>query len=300
MLEYDFAFAELAVKYLETGDLDYLRMIGDLPASQHMINHAKYFGNATQASTTLEFISQFFSPLDKQRESLLVFKRNLCYAKEMVAKTCIAEVSALRYLPKDFTFAGNVFFTFGYDIGVAFGRNCSLNLAHPIFSNDVREILFYAIHEIHHIGFIAEKGGEMPSFSALRTRGDMANAIEYCTHLEGMAVYAPFSMREDEGTIDTDNDYVSLSSPCVLKEMEKEYFNIYRYFKGCPDAPLSKEDTQKISILSDEKRLWYIVGGHMAKVIDQIHGRKKLTALISENSENFISLYIETVSKGRS
>ena len=291
MLEYDFTFAELAVKYLETEDLDCLRKIIDLPATHHIMSHAKHFGNAASTSTTLEFVNQFFSPLDRQRKKLSVFKRNLCYAQEVVAKTRHAETTALKYLPKDFRLTGKVFFTFGYDIGVVFGKNCSLNLAHPIFTNDLRQILYYAIHEIHHIGFIAEKGGEMPSFSTLCTRGDMAKVIEYCTHLEGMAVYASLRLREDEGTTGLDNDYISLLSPHVIKEMEKEYFNIYRYFKNRPNCPLSQEDFKKINILSDEKRLWYIVGGYMAKIIDQSHGREKLITLISESSENFISLY---------
>ena len=103
-------------------------------------------------------------------------------------------------------------------------------------------------------------------------------------------------MREEEGA--TGSDYVSLLSPCIVKEMEKEYFSIYRHFKDSPDVPLSQEDFKKISVLSDEKRLWYIVGGHMAKTIDQIYGREKLTALIGEPSENFISLYIVTAALG--
>jgi len=58
---------------------------------------------------------------------------------------------------------------------------------------------------------------------------------------------------------------------------------------------LREEDWNKIGIFSDIKRLWYVVGAHMAKTIDQHLGRERLTSLISQPSENFIATYLGLV-----
>jgi hypothetical protein len=264
--------------------------MADTGAARHILDHAAHFGNNVPASTT-ELVCHLLSSFDKQSDMLRIFKRNIKFAKENLAKTRFAEDVALQFLPKDFRFMGCMFFTLGYDIGVVYGKNCSLNLAHTIFQNSMEEIAYYAIHEIHHIGFIALKGGQMPSFGTLKTRSDMARLIEYCTHLEGMAVYTSLYLRQKEGAADMIGDYIALNSPQQLNNMECEFFEIYRHFKNNPDVPLSQNDFSKINILSDEKRLWYIVGAHIAKTIDQLLGRESLTALISEDSENFINAY---------
>ena len=293
-LVYDFTFAELAVKFFETGDDVYLHKISETGATGHIFNHATHFGNQMPKNSKLELVTHLLSPLDKQKEKLPYFKRNLDFAKKSIAETRFSEKIALQYLPKGFSFSGSIFFTFGYDIGVAYGNNCSVNLANPIFADSMTEIKYYAIHEIHHAGFIAIRNGHMPSLD-ITTRGEMAQIIEYLTHLEGMGTYAALGIREQEGAMtardDLLGDYVALQDQKLMEGFEEEYFNIYYHFKNYPDSPITEEDWHKIHILSNGKRLWYRVGAKMAGEIDRKMGREKLTDLISRPFEDFIHAY---------
>ena len=291
-LTYDFSFAELAIQYLETGKTEYLYEISNFESATHIFNHALNFNDGMPTDSKLELVTYLLSPMDKQRELLPYFKKNLKFAKESLAETGIIEEITLNFLPENFTFSGSLFFTFGYDIGVAFGQNSSLNLAHPIFSNNMNEMKYWAIHELHHAGFIMLKGGYMPSLDMV-TYKEMAHIIEYFTHLEGMGTYAPLGIREQENAMDTHQDYVAIQDLEFIKELEKEYFDIYFYFKNSPENLLTEEDWGKINILSDAKRLWYVVGAHIAQTIDQKIGREKLISLISEPSEKFITTYLK-------
>ena len=294
-IAYDFTFAELAIEYFTTGDNDFIKRIAALDATKHILNHAVHFGNnfvpTTSAHEFVEFLlTSIAGPAEKRHQILPKVTENLAYAKKNIAETAIAENIALQYLPKGFTFLGTLYFTCGYDIGVAFGNNCSLNIAHPIFLRDKTEMKYYAIHEIHHAGFI-ELSGTMPSLD-IPDRKSMATLIEYLTFLEGMGTYAPLDLRLQDNATDADSDYVALCNPAVLNSLVCEYFDIYHYFADNPDKAITEDDWRKISILSDEKRLWYIVGAFMAWTIDKRLGRDFLTDLITQPPKRFITSYL--------
>ena len=145
-------------------------------------------------------------------------------------------------------------------------------MAHPLFIENRDALKHYAVHELHHAGFITAKGNEMPSLD-IRTYGEMAELIAYCTHLEGMGTYAAFDARPTESC-------------------QAEYFAIYNFFKNSPEKTISDDDWSKISILADENRLWYTVGALIAQTIDEKCGRNHLIDLISEPSSNFIETYL--------
>ena len=292
----NFEFAELAIKFLETGEEGYLEGIAKTDGAAHIFNHASRYNNAKPDDTVLSFITRFITPIDKHRESLPQVKENLDYAKKHIAASDTAEKIALQYLPKDFSFTGTIFFTFGYDIGVAFGNNCSLNIANPIFlRKDKIEMMYYAIHEMHHAGFIQLRDDGMLSLD-ISTYEEMASLIELATFIEGMGTYAPLAIREEEGAMDADSDYRTLQDPELMEQMIKEFLDIYRYFKDSPDKALTEDDWQKVSVLSggmNGKRHWYIVGAHMARAIDEAFGREYLVGLIGGDSEGFIKSYMK-------
>lgn len=126
------------------------------------------------------------------------------------------------------------------------------------------------------------------------TYKEITQLIEYCTHFEGMGTYASLYLRKkgNLGRFDFDSDYLALEDDLQMKIFEKEYFEIYNYFKNSPESIITDEDWVKISVLSDKKRLWHRVGAHMAKEIEKNYGRKKIVSLILEPSGNFINTYI--------
>ena len=291
---YDFSFATLALKFFETNDSLYLQKIATLQATEHLLNHSRRFNSGVPNNSGLELVTYLLS-FGNSEEELARFKRNLDFAKKHIAKTDIPQKIALQFLPKDFTFSSSLFFTFGYDLGVAYGNNASLNLAHPFFLENRNELIFFAIHELHHAGFIMLKG-YMPSLN-ITTFREMAELIEYLTHLEGMATLAPLEIRMKENAMNTHRDYVVLQDAELLKEFTKQFFEIYFHFKNNPDSIITNDDWSKIHILSDGKRLFYIVGAHMAQTIDQEFGREKLVSLIAQPSEKFITTYLEIIER---
>jgi len=272
---------------LETGNSEYLLEISNLDAATHLYNHALHTRRIKSTSSKLELVTNLLSPIDKQRELLPIFKERLNFAKEDLAKSGIAEKIALQFLPVDFNFSGSLFFTFGYN-HAAYGKTCNLNLADTTSIKNVNSMIHFAVHELHHVGFIMLKGGYMPPPDKF-TYKEMLHEIEYLTHFEGMALYAQqnaFLMLEPKNAMDID---IPLRE---LQEFEKEYFDIYNHFKNKPDNLIVQEDWYKFHLL-DDKSLWYIVGSQMAKTIDKNLGREKLVSLISEPSENFIATYLE-------
>jgi len=290
-LLYDFSFAELAIKYLETGDSTYLLEIASLEATEHLLNHASQFNYNVPKESAYELSVYLLSDFLDDEKVIELIRRNLQFAKDSIALTDFPQKICLQYLPENFVFRGKLFFTVGYDLGVVYANNASLNIVHPRFITIIDEMKYYAIHELHHAGFLQLKESQMPSLD-ITTYGEMAELIEYFTHLEGMGTYVPLDSRTKSDALASDPDYIALMDIEKMEKFEKEYFEIYFHFKNHPDKLLNPEDWQKIASLSDGKRLWYRVGANIAKKIDEKKGREKLIEILNEPTENFIRTYL--------
>jgi hypothetical protein len=292
-LIYDFTFAELAIKYLDTSDTVYLDELSKCDAARHIFNHAIKFNYSVPKDSPRSLIKYLLSPVEEKRRILPEFKLNLQFARDSIAGTGIVPKECLAFLPKGFEFKNPtcLFFTFGYDLGVVYAGNASINLANPHYLKSMREIRYYSIHELHHAGFVTLRNNFMPSLNISKYK-EMARLIEYYTQMEGMAVYAAVGIREKEHALADDNDYVVLNDSALMKTYVKEFFDIYFHFKNNPDGTITDADWDKLSILSDGKRLWYRVGALMAQTIDRKFGRKKLVSLIKEPSESFFKIFL--------
>ncbi len=291
-LVYDFTFVNAAIKFVESGDSSVLLSIAQSDAARHILNHAVKFNYSVPKASTLELVKYLLSDPLKNKEILSAVKRNLQYARDSVAATDLPQKECLKYLPEGFSYKGRLFFTFGYDMGVVFGSNASVNLASPHYIQNMREIRYYSVHELHHAGLVAEKNNFMPDLN-VHTYAEMAKFIEYYTQLEGMGTYVPLALRQREGAMNDDKDYIALRDSALMRIYEEEFFQIYLGFRNNPQTLVTDKDWDKISILSDEKRLWYRVGAYIAQMIDKKLGRKKLVDLIPEPSRNFIDTYLQ-------
>lgn len=289
---YDFTFAKLAVKYLETGDTAILRQVANTKAAAHLLNHHWYTTRTPEYKNTYALVSDLLLPREKNLENIAAIKRNLRFAEDSIAQTDLAQQQATQYINHKQPYQATFYFTVGYDLGVVFKNGCSLNVAQSHYLKNMTEMKYYAIHELHHAGFILSKGLYMPSLNA-KTHKEMTEIIEYLSHLEGMATYAALNLREKQYAMNSDNDYISLQNDTLMKAYEKEFFEIYSYFKNTPDQPTTNDDWKKMHILSDKRRLWYRVGALMAKTIDNQQGRDALIALIEKPSSNFFEVYLK-------
>jgi hypothetical protein len=195
----------------------------------------------------------------------------------------------LRYLPPDFRFHGSLFLTYGYDIGVAMAPNASLNGAHPHFDGHARELLYYAIHELHHIGYQTYR--RPPSVVDLRTCEDVLRLVDDSTQLEGMAVLVARSRRASDGALQDDGDYVALDDAPRMEKLEAQYFQDYDYLVRRGREPADQAAMSVIERMSSGDRLWYRVGARMAARIERERGRPALIDLIVRREPAFVATY---------
>jgi hypothetical protein len=203
----------------------------------------------------------------------------------------------LRYLPDDFRYQATLFLTFGYDIGVAFGPNASLNCAHPHFKARPRELTYYAIHELHHVGFMSYH--PPPKLAELKTCDDLLGLVEYSTQLEGMAVLAAYQRRSEEHTLADDGDYVALQDEQRMLRDETKYFEELNYLKRRSGQMADADAWAVIDRMSSGERLWYRVGARMAQRIELISGRPALLELVKKGPSSFLEAYRAARASGK-
>lgn len=288
---YDFTLAELSVEYMETADSSVLTKIVNTEGFKLIYEHASWSGNNSDQLSKTEFAKKIIDR-DNKKNDLNIIRKNLSYAWDSIAATDYPQPICLEYLPTGFSFSSRLCFTIGYDLGIVYLNNSSLNISNMHYLNNVSELKYYAIHELHHAGFVILKKNFMPALG-ISTFGQMQKLIAYFTHLEGMAVYAAFDTRMKNNALNNDQDYVALQDTALMTKYCSRYFEIYNHFKNNPEDTLTEKDWQMLCELSSNNRLWYRVGALMAMEIDRNSGRVALTNLIAQPSENFINAFLD-------
>jgi hypothetical protein len=172
---------------------------------------------------------------------------------------------------------------------VALAPNASLNAAHPHFEGHSRELLYYAIHELHHVGFMTYS--PPPRMADFKTCADVLRLIEYSTALEGTAVLAALGRRSAEHALGDDEDYVALGDDRRMAKDEERYFQDYDALKRRGIDAADKNAFAVIERMSGGERLWYRVGARMAARVERALGRPALIAIVTRQPERLVSTY---------
>ncbi|MBU1240324.1 hypothetical protein KJ865_11510, partial [Myxococcota bacterium] len=241
-----------------------------------------------------QFFSKRLSALKANGEIIQKIERNRNFARKCVESSRLLVGEALRYLPADFRFAGTLYFTVGYDIGTAWYPNGSINLAHKGFLQNPREISYYIIHELHHIGFM--KYNPMPDLKTLKRASDLANLVRFAAHMEGMGVYAPWELRRQRGHLN-DPDYRTLADTTARKKAVDRFFVIFDDLVKRGAQPVTPRELAYLEELSGKGRLWYIAGAHMAQAIEKDLGVPALRNLVKSGPKAFFRAYFVTEGK---
>ncbi len=288
-LRFDASFAQDALAYLRTHDPAALDRLGAAPAAAHLLAHARNFDYDVPKDSPQALVA---SLLNKDpggcAQSVAFFTGPMMQDRRWVA-------DALGYLPADFRLHGTLFLTYGYDIGVAFAPDASLTCAHRHFAREPRELLYYAIHELHQVGFMTYR--PPLRFSELKTCADLLRAVEYHTQLEGMAVQAAYDRRRREQALDADPDYVALQDEPRMRQAEAQYFAELKYLKRRGNEAADAKAWTVIQRMSGGERRWYRVGARMAQRIESAKGRAALVGLIREGPHEFQKSYREVSSR---
>jgi hypothetical protein len=289
-LMFDASFASEAIEYIRSNDANALARMTNSPAIAHILNHARNFDNDNVPRDSAQgLMTNLLGPQGAQAERAADCEKALQYFCGTMLSDPHWIADTLRYLPADFRFHGSLYLTFGYDIGVAFAPNASLNCTHPHFENHPRELLYYAIHELHHDGFMSYH--KPPKFADIKTCADLLKLVEYSTQLEGMAVYAAYERRRDEHALADDADYVALEDHKRMENDLAAYLKDYDYLKQRSTRPVDADAWAVIQRMSSGERLWYRVGAYMAQRIEAANGRAALVELVEQGPARFLAVY---------
>ncbi len=289
----DCSFAELAIQYLNESSEELLHQI-----CNHLVA-GKIISNAQVSSQTPINARDFWKKiLEKEKskgEDYIHETRNCISYIDENTESLYAFIDELySYLPEDFTFDCNLYLHIGYDIGIVAEGDALLNVGHPIFHKNKRELLYFALHELHHVGFTKYIDTLRP-FSEIKTARDFLDLLERLTHLEGTSTYSIKEIREREKQ-PLFFDYEVLNDNEKREQSVQEYFEIYNRFKNAENLPIKKDDFNFLEVMSGKrKRLWYVVGAHMAEEIDKNLGREALNKTILEGSKSFFEKYFAII-----
>ena len=288
-LSFDATFALQAIEYLRTNDPTLAARMAESPAITHILYHARNFDYDVPKESRTALVSSLLGPQNQKAERSTICQGSLAYFSGPMLADPHWVNDALRYLPADFRFHGTLFLTFGYDIGVAFAPNASLNCTHPRFANHQRELLYYAIHELHHAGFMSYQ--KPPKLADVKSCADLLTLVEYSTQMEGMAVVAAYQRRRDDHALADDPDYVALEDAKRMQVDLESYFKDREYLKGRAAQPTDADAWAVINRMSSGERLWYRVGACMAQRIEASKGRVALVALVQRGPAQFMAAF---------
>ena len=249
------------MQYLQTRDTNDLKGLEDSPAAAHLLEHARNFDYDVPKDSAQDLVSHLMSKGNPER--IANWRSALSYFTGPMLADPHWVNDTLRYLPDGFHFDGSLFLIFGYDIGVAYGHNASLNCAHPHFAAHPDELKYYAIHELHHVGFMSYQPA--PRLVDIKTCRDLLRLVEYSTQLEGMAVYAAYEPRKQGHALTDDEDYAALQDDARMQRDEKLYFDDLHYLEKRGDEPADDAAWAVVTRMSSGERLWYRVGARMRR-----------------------------------
>lgn len=286
-VELDFTFIEEFLNFLEKPTEDVLSRLVSHEAAKGIYHHAIRFNNteknihgfweeriSREVERGSSYINEILSCMEYIKSNKEDFHRSF---KEVES-----------FLPKSLSLSCRLYLIVGYDIGVVSEGDAFLNLGHKLFHQDKRELLYFAMHELHHVGYTHYN--PLFSLDTLETNRDLLRIIKYSTHLEGIATYAPLEIRKREEGL-THSDYIILKDPKKRMNVITEFFHILKRLKKEDEQELQEKHYDTLNKMSDLDRLWYISGAHMAQVIDESLGRKALTKTIIEGPNAFFKAY---------
>ena len=292
-VEIDATFVEYALDHLRNRSEARLGEIFDHEAARGVHSHAERFGNTDD---TLEgFWRKTLAHESKHKaDHLKRIRSNLDFIKsnELIFLRAFDETAT--YLPADLRIRAKLYLIIGYDIGIVSEGDAYLNVGHSHFDDDRRELLYFSMHEIHHVGYTRHH--PIYSLDSIRTSGDLIRAIKYSTHLEGLAVYSSYERRTiEEGLGHV--DYWILNDVRERKRVVGEFFGVLGGLEEGPDRLLEESDYKDLEQMSGGNRLWYVSGAHMAQEIDEGLGREALTQTVVDGPDSFFEAYARAIEK---
>jgi len=162
-----------------------------------------------------------------------------------------------------------------------------INVHHPDFGGDPRRILHTLIHELFHSGY----GACQPARTEPGLAGTVYSLLETLQN-EGMATYVAW--RASDLYADPENrDYRMLEDPDEVRRLRGEINSLLAAGSKLDSAELRQRSWDR----GVQRRAYYVVGAHMARVIERKAGRDGLAATVSAGPWSYVKAYNASVSE---
>ena len=108
-------------------------------------------------------------------------------------------------------------------------------------------------------------------------------------------MHAAMNWRREVGALDADPDYLALGDPDTMVRLEEEYFKLYQELVAKEERPLREDDWGILAPMSEGDRLWYRVGGLMARRLESALGLDGLKEIVVAGPERFFDAHAATL-----
>ncbi|MHA2190299.1 MAG: DUF5700 domain-containing putative Zn-dependent protease [Candidatus Thorarchaeota archaeon] len=285
-IELDNSFADICLKLIDNRTKDIFDDLIVHAAAVKVHAHAVRFGN------TNELIEAFWRNIVDDHFNHEMERRvnsSVHFLEENKDLFASSMVEVAEYLPKDLQLECKLYTMVGYDIGIVSEGSAFLNIAHPFFKENPCELIFMSMHEVHHVGYVHYNPAY--SFSELERLSDLRDAFRYSTHLEGLAVYTPLRRRLETNCL-LHEDYPALMDEEIAEQRRTQYFDFMQELERTSDRKVTDDDFELFEpMYAKGKRLWYVTGAYMAKIIDEKLGRDVLIDTVSQGPDSFFDFY---------
>ena len=285
----DTSFIVPLLKYVTKPNNDLLLEITHHDAAKLTHAHAVRFGNTKK--TAREFWRDILRGLAKREDLIKQVKSSMVYLHNESDTFNDLLKELWNYFPEGTNQRTNLYGILGYDVGIVSEGNALLNLGHSDFDKNPREILFMAMHELHHVVYTSYN--TIFSVDDIHSISKLLDIIKYCTHMEGFAVYCTLEGRKAAGALNN-RDYQLFLDDNARKKRVSKFFDILTDLEYRGSGPVHEKDFKILNLMADKDRLWYVTGAHMAEVIDKSLGREMLNETIRLGPDDFFNKYHES------
>ena len=190
-------------------------------------------------------------------------------------------------IPTSYVIKSTIYFSIGYDMGIAFDDDVVIDLSFSYFQQYPEEILYFILRELSHV--VIYTYHKPLNFSLAKNCKDLSDIVRFHTLLEGLGVYFPYELRKKDKNL-FQSDYQNLLEKKYLDLGEKKINEIISQLANNSQKILEEKDWHLLDDLS-EKRYWYVIGAKMALDIEKNYGRERVIQCIIEGEDLFFKLY---------
>lgn len=219
---------------------------------------------------------------ERRNHPALVMARTLMEETKTFREKAIPHICS--FLPRNnLDVNTNVYFTaFAYPQAFSIRNETVMDVTNPYYEGDPSNIMNSLVHEVFHTGYNNNRYRQ----SEVWLESFELNDLLMFLHNEGMATYVGYSA-QDFFPSTCEADYEMLDSPKTVRTLRGKINELLEDAQSMAPEKIRKQ-AWKAGV---DERGYYIVGGHMARTIDERLGRDALAETVEKGPSEFVHVY---------